>query len=402
MNTEFLINLIKKYQQPDIHIYITGSNARIIASTDESRIGSFGNTAHYILTIQHAASIQDTTPLYNSPSHYGIPIRVNGLIRYIIVVYGNGEKTVSIGDTLFAAIQTSLDYEEFKEKKINKVTDELEQIAEMMLNPLSDKEKLHALMQHNRLDYRLLRYVIIININAYKNEQLRSDVGYEAFNKALKKNIQSQIKKSKHFHRQDLFYSPDLNSVLVIKNISLSENEDEIYRTMGIICEDFNRILKSIEALEFSIVYGNYYEELSQLYKSWIEAAEILELSKHANADEVHNLDHVLLEYIAIHLQPQIHKKYTQLATKKLMQENGQVLQHLIDAAEAFVDSGLNMTVASYKSAVHRNTIATYLKQFTAITGLNPTASFQDAFLTKILAVEIRRIGYYKTTQKTK
>jgi len=141
---------------------------------------------------------------------------------------------------------------------------------------------------------------------------------------------------------------------------------------------------------------------LSQLYKSWIEAAEILELSKHANADEVHNLDHVLLEYIAIHLQPQIHKKYTQLATKKLMQENGQVLQHLIDAAEAFVDSGLNMTVASYKSAVHRNTIATYLKQFTAITGLNPTASFQDAFLTKILAVEIRRIGYYKTTQKTK
>ena len=74
---------------------------------------------------------------------------------------------------------------------------------------------------------------------------------------------------------------------------------------------------------------------------------------------------------------------------------------HLLDTAEAYVDCQFNLTTTSQTLHLHRNTVTSYLKQFTALTGYDPTNSFQDALLTKLMAVHVRYSNHYKSTQNT-
>ncbi len=403
MEVEFLNGLIKKFHMDDIGIYIADANARILVSNDTSRIGSIGNTARYIISIQRAASIQNTSDLNHSSSHYGTPVTVYGSIEYVVVAYGNSSTAISAGDTLQAALQTALEYQEYKQQKSSKFNDELEEIASLMLSKKSDKTKLLSLMYRHELDPNLYRVIININLNFYQNKffNINLNLGYESSIETLRGDIIKSLRKGKYFNTQDLLCSPDRNTIIIIKSFLKADNTSRIYMAIEEVCKDLVKVLKQFNGLSFSIAYGNFYDHLEDIHLSWREASEILELGKISGGQELFSLDFLLLDYVSHNLMPQIKNKYIIPAAEKLKQRDGQMQTNLLETAEAFVDNGLSLTATALHTSLHRNTVNSRLKQFTALTGLNPTASFRDAFLTKMLALHVKQENYYQILEAT-
>lgn len=401
MNVEFLSNLIQKYKRDDVHIYVSDDKSRIIACSESSRIGSFGNTARYIIAIRHPASVQDTSAIYSGPSHYGVPIKVYGTIKYVVVTYGNPEYTIPLCHTLQAALETALEYQEFRHKKADKKMDELEQIASLMLSDHSDKEKLLELMGRNQLDPALTRFVIDIHLNLEEMASVNPALAYDSSVAALKKSIITKLKTHKSLNQQDLFYSPDQNNILIIKTITKSQILSETYASMDALCEEFIDILHQCENLSFYIAYGNFSNKLDNIHASWMEATELLQFGQIHADREFCSMDHLLLDYMAVTLTPHFINRYLTSVQEKLFQKDSKIQTHLLDTAEAFVDNQFNLTATSQAMHLHRNTVTSYPKQFTALTGYDPAGSFQDALLTKLMAVHVRYSSHYKSTQKT-
>lgn len=396
MDTEFLTAIIERFGREDIDIYIADTNARIIAGSDAGRIGSTGNTARYIISIGRAASIQNASDPYRDNAHYGTPVTVYGNIEYVVVTCGSSSTAIPTGNTLQAALQTALEYQEYQRQKSGRTRDEREKIASLLLSRKSDKPKLLSLMHRHELDPNLLRAVISINLNFYQNKffNINLNLGYESSIEILKNDIMGKLKKSKYLNTQDLCSSPDRNTIIIIKSFIRTDNISRIYLAIEEVCRDFVRILNQFNGLSFSIAYGNFYDNLEDIPSSWKEAVEMLELGKISGSQKFFSLDTLLLDCVSLHLLPQIKNKYIVPAWETLLQKDGRLQTTLLDTAEAFVDNGLSLTATSVQTALHRNTVNARLKQFTALTGLNPASSFRDAFLTKMLALHIRQENY--------
>jgi len=65
----------------------------------------------------------------------------------------------------------------------------------------------------------------------------------------------------------------------------------------------------------------------------------------------------------------------------------------LLECAEHFIDHCTNISVASEKSLLHRNTIRARLEKLYDLTGLDPAKSFSDAFIIKMLIAHLRQKG---------
>lgn len=402
MDTTFLNPLIQKFHKDDVDIYISDSNARILASSNRERIGSIGNTARYINTIRHAATIQSGEGAYERKAHYGAPVLINGSLEYVVVAYGNSDYIIQIGDTLQAALQTALEYYEYKNQKKGSPPDELDEISALLLSRKSDKSKLLSMMYRHELDPNLMRAVIDIQLDFFKNAffNINLNLGYESSIEKLRLELARNLKKSRYLNSQDLLYIPDRNTILVIKSFIHHQDISRLYLAIEEVCKDFVTVLNRFSGLSFSIAYGNFYDRIDDIHMSWKEATEMLEIGKISGVKEFYSLDSLLLDSISLHLLPQIENKYIMPAVEKLTLHGNRLSMDLIRNAEAFVDNCLSITSASQQTGVHRNTINSRLKQFTALTGLNPSANFRDAFLSKMLALYVKRKLYYQTEQE--
>lgn len=401
MDAHFLNPLIQKYKKDDVEIYIADSSARIIASSDAERIGNTSNTARYITTIRHAAAIQSDRSAYEKRIHYGVPVIINGSLEYIVVTYGNSDFTMQIGTTIHAAMQTALEYQEYQSQKTRNPPDEQDQLCALLLSSKSDKSKLLSLMYRHELDPNLMRVVIDIKLDFYKNEffNINLNLGYESSIEKLRTDISRSLKKSRFLNSQDLLYVPDCNTILIIKSFLHNSDISRMYLALEEVCKDLVTVLNRFNGLSFSIAYGNFYHDISEIHTSWKEAAEMLEIGNISGVRSFYSLDSLLLDCISLHLLPQIEDKYILPLEKKLTRGDGQLQTDLVANAEAFVDNCLSVTAASQQTGTHRNTINSRLKQFTAQTGLNPSASFKDAFLSKMLALHLKRKLYYQSGQ---
>lgn len=398
MTTEFLTSLIKKYHQDDVQIYISDANARILASTEEDRVGTYGSLADHVTDYKHALSIKDMSSIRNDDSHYGIPVIINGIIKYVIVVYGNTEHTVHIGETIHAALQTTLEFQEYQKQKANRIPNELNEISSLMLSLNPDKEKLYFLMQRNNLVINQPRFVLDIYINFPPNNTKHPDDDFKKEAQKLKDSMTKELKKSRYYSTQDLFYAPDIENLLIIKSTEDHEDSYKTYEQMERIYKDFVSILDQIEGLSYSITYGDFFNTPENMYQSHTEACKIARWSKMHPEENVHNLNHVFEDYIAMFMRAELAKRYLRPAEKRLFQEDGNFQYHLLTAAETFVDHQYNLSATASALHMHRNTVASHLKQFTALTGIDPGSSFQDAFLTKMLAICVKHTDYYKSS----
>lgn len=393
MEIEYLSSLIERYRMEQVQIYITDSSARILAATEADRIGGTGNTARYILTIRHSASIQSDPTALNPVIHYGNPVMVNESAEYVVVTYGCTEATTLVGNIVHAALLSAVEYQEYRTQKNRRPSDKRDEIAALLLAGKADQDRLLSLMYQHELDPNLCRAVIQIQLDFYRNSffNINLDLGFESSIESLRTEIARSLKKSRYLNSQDLLYIHDRNTILIIKSFIKTEDISRLYFAIEAVCLDCEHILKQYRGVTFFIAYGNFYNEVSQIHNSWDEASEMLKLGRLSGKSDFYSLDSLLLDCVSLHLPPQIENKYLIPAMEKLTGADGELSHELIGNAEAFVNSCLSLTLTAQQTGTHRNTIKNRLQRFTQLTGLNPLMRFQDAFLIKMLALYIRR-----------
>ena len=101
--------------------------------------------------------------------------------------------------------------------------------------------------------------------------------------------------------------------------------------------------------------------------------------------------ENMLFESMCYYMNSQIKNKIILSTISNLTKKDGNIASDIIDCAEAYVDSCMNITETAQRTGLHRNTINSRLDKLYQMTGLRPSRSFRDAFIIKEAAVYIRQ-----------
>ena len=391
--SDFLNYVLEKYSHINLIIYITDTNAKIIASTDPKRINSICTLAQRIFKESHSVKIKSTNHADVFPFSFGTPIYYKKVLQGGLIVYGNFETAYKQGELIQASIESALEFNVYSQNRI-KAENHKETIARMLLDNSPNEDKLHSLMNKQDIEPNLLRTVICISLEFYNSTVPGTNwsLGYLSNIEQLRTDVFEKLKANRFLNSQDIVYLYDKNTIAVIKTFIPISNPVRIYPALDNICLDFEKMLENYTAFSFNIAYGNLYMGTMELRKSLDEAIEIVALGKKKKPDKhCLNLENILFEKVYDHLCPQIVNKIIDSTIAKLTRKDGTVLEDLISSIEAFVDNCMSFSETSKNHYVHRNTIIARLEKLKTLTGLDPANSFQDAFLVKMLAAYIKR-----------
>ncbi|MBQ6427066.1 MAG: helix-turn-helix domain-containing protein [Clostridia bacterium] len=395
IDTIYLQLLLSKYREEQVRIYITDMSTRIIAATEEERIGSSGTTAAYILRIRHAAIIDNPGEEdgRNDVTTYGVPYMEGGEVAGAIIVHAPGQRSAEIGSYLHKAIEASSEYKAYQNKLEENPRSERYRIGRMLLSEEPDNEVLADLMNRNELDPELLRSVIVIRLAylrpSYFNINL--NLGYQSSYEMLRQEAEAQVRACRSLNSQDLVFFLNRGFLVVIKAFHPTNSDStRLYLTMDRVCKDLAEILRRFTSFSFHIAYGNLYEGIGSLHMSLQEAVDILDVGMRCSNSEIYSLNDLLFENVYLRLHPQIIHKLIRPAIEKMRSDDRLQYQSLIETAEAFISSGFRLSETAERTGLHRNTISTRLEKLRILTGLDVTSGFDDAFLLKMLAVYLR------------
>src|SRR5690554_3396467 len=161
MNTDFLNYILAKYATNESIIYITDSQARILASTDEKRVGNKSRTALYITQVMRPSTIEnigDSEDVASNIVTYGTPVFFEKKLFGIIIVQDSGKNAIQRGNTIKSSLETALEYEKYRQS-INNITDDIGIIVKQLLSDKIDIDKVTVMMNNHEMDPNLLRTV---------------------------------------------------------------------------------------------------------------------------------------------------------------------------------------------------------------------------------------------------
>ena len=392
MNTDFLNYVLSKHAFESFVIHITDNTTRILASTDEKRIGDNSSTAQYIVQVMRPSTIESLAEDNSNIVLYGTPVLFNKELCGTVIVRGPAGTAVNLGNTIRSSLETALEYEEYS-KSTFEIADNRAIIGKQLLSGKVDTEKVSAMMTNLEMDPHLLRAVICIKLDYYQTSyfNINLNLGYQSSAERIRNEAIQRISTNKFFNSQDIVLGLDRNTISVIKSFIPVNDYSRFYLSLDKICEEIEKALNSFTAFSFCIAYGNLYYGITELSKSYHEASEIISIGQRNNSDNhLYILENLLFENVCHFLHPQIINKILYPIMNKLLRRDGKIMTELIDCAEAYVDNCMNYSATSEITHLHRNTINTRLEKLKALTGLSPATSFQDAFVVKMLAVYIR------------
>jgi carbohydrate diacid regulator len=390
LDINYLNILISRYTESTVLTYVTDEHGRIIASTNQERVNSIGKTANYILNIGHSATIDNPD---NKDATFGTPILQKDKIIGMICVQSDAQTAASVGLSLKNAVESMLEFMEYKNSISLSRDSALSEIGRLMLQEVPDNEVLIPLMNRHELDPDLYRTVICISIADKKPNyfNINLNLGYQSSYEDVHTTIENRVRHCRSLNSQDLVFYQSSNTLLIIKTFLSMHNFSKTYRALDVICRELEKILGSFLSISYKITYGTIYKGVNRIYTSYQEALETLDVGKRSGASgNIFILDNLLFEKLCIDLQSQIISKQLEPAIQALTDKNGKLQEDLINNAEYYVDSCMRLSVSADRSGTHRNTVNIRLKKFCEITGLNPSEKFSDAFIVKMIATRIR------------
>lgn len=399
IKSTYFRKLLEKYK-PSLNgmIHITDVHAKILASTDELRVGTVSDTAQYILSLKRQSIIDNADPqsIFNSGQNptvvYGTPLFLNGELWGAIIIKEQQDKVHSIGLTIKAAVEAALEYESYSES-IQKEENRFSDLACMLLEESADVKRCTSIMNNLEIDPTLDRSVICIELDYIQNKyfNINLNLGYQASIEKLNQQVFNTVKANRYLNSQDLCLLYDDNQIIVIKSFNPIDDTPKIYLALDKICADILQSLAAFHTCTFKMAYGNLYCSIGDVRKSYHEAKEIIAIgSKKKTSSGLFALNDLLFDNICHNLSPQIVNKIMKPAIKNLTKKNGELHHELLECAELFVDNCFNITLTSQNGCIHRNTIKSRLEKLKALTGLDPMNDFKDAFMIKMIASYIK------------
>lgn len=394
INRAFLNDIILKYSTEECIIHITDTASKILASTDSERVGDISSTAIYINKVQRAtsmANLDQTKERFSSV--YGVPLYADDELYGTVIVRGQAKTASEIGEKIKTAIETIIAYEKYTNADADH-KDRIESIAMRIINGEADREGLYSDMYKLDMDPELLRCVIYIKLSYRQNNyfNIKLNLGYSSGIEQFKSRFIEKLSANLYFNSQDIVFMYDYDTALIIKSFIPGPDLSRIYRSLDRICESVAVDCSDFKSAGFKIACGSIYASLDDVPKSFREAEELINIGLRSKKDtDIFLPENMLFESLSYYMNSQIKNKIILSTISSLTKKDGHMASDIIDCAEAYVDSCMNVTETAKITGLHRNTINSRLDKLRQMTGLDPSKSFKDAFIIKETAVYIRQ-----------
>lgn len=394
INRAFLNDIILKYSTEECIIHITDTASKILASTDSERVGDISSTAIYINKVQRATSMANldrTKERFSSV--YGVPLYAGDELYGAVIVRGQAKTASDIGEKIKTAIETIIAYEKYTNADADH-KDRIESIAVRIINGEADREGLYSDMYKLDMDPELLRCVIYIKLSYRQNNyfNIKLNLGYSSGIEQFKSRFIEKLSANLYFNSQDIVFMYDYDTALIIKSFIPGPDLSRIYRSLDRICESVAADCSDFKSAGFKIACGSIYASLDDVPKSFREAEELINIGLRSKKDtDIFLPENMLFESLSYYMNSQIKNKIILSTISSLTKKDGHMASDIIDCAEAYVDSCMNVTETAKITGLHRNTINSRLDKLRQMTGLDPSKSFRDAFIIKETAVYIRQ-----------
>ncbi|MBW7571406.1 PucR family transcriptional regulator [Caproiciproducens faecalis] len=396
---KYLKALLEKYKSFITGtVSITNNNAKILASTNESREGELSTTAGYILNLKRSSIIDNSELMGRFENEqdqivtYGVPLFLENKLWGTIIIKDAYKKVTSIGAILKAAVESALEFELFNHSIVNSQNQQISLVYSL----LEDRPDVNSIISSmNKLEIvpYLYRTVIVIELEYIQNKyfNINLNLGYQPSIEKSNQQLLNLVRSNPYLNSQDLYTIYEEKNIVIIKSFNPSSDISKVYLAIDKICKSIADSLSTLNTYKFRIAYGNLYSSVEDIHKSYHEAQNIINIvSKKNDSFGFFVLDDILFDNVCQSLPTQLVNKIIEPVLAKLTKKNGVVQTELLDCADLLVENSMNISHASQQGYLHRNTITARMKKLKALTGLDPYTSFKDAFMVKMLATYVR------------
>lgn len=272
-----------------------------------------------------------------------------------------------------------------------------ELLVKELLSPDSgsryDSTVLISNLKQSGLDITQSRTVILLDleeeVNRYFNIHL--DLGYDASAEKAKAETIQMLKANRHITQQDIVAPYGPNQIVIIKAFMKITEQGRIYQALDRICETILSELATSKIFAIRLAYGSLYDDFADVKQSYQEARLIIQLGMtFLGRNGLYKYEDLLAEHITYNLPGRMLHKILHPLAGKLKQREDAGDEELLCIVETYINDNFNLTETSRKLYLHRNTIAGKIEKYKKLTGLDPGQRYEDALLTKLLAVYLR------------
>ena len=184
----------------------------------------------------------------------------------------------------------------------------------------------------------------------------------------------------------------DYDTAIIIKSFIPGPELSRIYLSLDKICESVAENCSDFKSINFKLACGSIYSDIKDVPKSFMEAEDLIKIGIRSKKEtNIFMPENMIFESLCYYMNSQIKNKSILSTISMLTKKDGSIASDILECAEAYVDSCMNVTETALKTGLHRNTINARLEKLYQMTGLKPSKSFRDAFIIKETAVYLRQ-----------
>ena len=289
-------------------------------------------------------------------------------LEYILVAGGSGDDIYTMGkmsafqiQNLLVAYKERFDKDNFIK---NLLLDNL-----LLVDIFSRAKKLH-------IQSELKRVAIIIEGGSGKDN-----------------NVLEMMRANFGANNKDFITAVDENNVIVVKDISESDGNDEIDR----LCESYRSFLEKEGISNVRISYGTVVKEIKEVSRSYKEAKMALDVGK------IFFDERNIIAYSELGIGRLIYQLPIPLCKMFIKEIFGgkspdDFDEETLTTIMKFFENSLNVSETSRQLFIHRNTLVYCLDKLQKTTGLDLRV-FEDAITFKIALMVVKYMKYMETLQ---
>lgn len=340
-----------------IEICVVDSDGKPVASSDAS-LEEYSAQA-----VEFASSPADSQEL-NGCQFF--KVTDEGQLEYVLIVSGTGEDLYTLGKMaafqvqgLLVAYKERFDRDNFIK---NLLLDNL-----LLVDIFSRAKKLH-------IQPEMPRVVIIIESGEDESgrvlELMRTNYGT---------------------NNKDFITAVDENNVIVVKELAVSEKENDVQR----YCDAYMKLLEREGIGGTRIAYGTVTGEIKEVSHSYKEAKMALDVGK------IFFDDRMIIAYSELGIGRLIYQlpiPLCRLFIKEIFDGQGpdDFDEETLMTINKFFENSLNVSETSRQLFIHRNTLVYRLDKLQKMTGLD-IRIFEDAITFKIALMVVKYMNYMET-----
>lgn len=368
-----------------LNVNVMDKEGIIISSSDANRINTFHEAARQVIASgeEIVLSAQESKKWTGTKPGINMPIFFEKEIVGVIGISGSPREVIPFGKAVRMMTELMLQQAYLTEQMVmeeRSLSFLVQDIISGTLDPSPDVVQSRGELLG--LDLSGPRSIVIVQLPQ----------SGEWMENPYRRQWQSKMAACFHNPKQVCLSAVSHNRWIIVTDLRHCRNSHQATQYLIESALKLKNLLVPAFCHNLFITMGNHYDHIRELEYSFKEAQQTLRvLERFPDKGPICHFNDATLELMLIETPA----RSRQLAIQRIL---GNVVHHpeLLDTLYALFASDLNLTIASQRLNIHRNTLLYRLERIESIIGKNPRC-FADAFRIQ-LALEMHRlqsIGYF-------